>query len=97
MKISGTGMKLPNIATIETAHSGSPKPTPIGTAPRSSINGTIETRKTIINFKSILGLLYHIRKVLMLEVEQGRWYNIARSIRPTHINTFSSTSKGVVL
>lgn len=76
MKINGTGMKLPNIATIETAHSGSPKPTPIGTAPRSSINGTIETRKTIINFKNILGLLYHTRKVLMLGLIGGKWYNI---------------------
>ena len=52
-KINGTGIIFPIIAIIKDGISGSPIVTAIGTAPRSSINGTIETRKTIKNFKNI--------------------------------------------
>ena len=51
---------LPTIAVRRTAHSGRPRssPTATGMAPRSSIRGTIEIKKTIKYFQS-MGLLYN--------------------------------------
>lgn len=53
-KINGTGIMFPRIATKSDGISGKPIATAIGTAPRNSISGTIETRKTNKNFKNIL-------------------------------------------
>lgn len=51
---------MPTMAVKRTAHSGRPRsiPTATGMAPRSSIRGTIEIKKTIRYFQSI-GLLYN--------------------------------------
>ena len=52
--INGTGIRFPIIETNITAQKGSPMPTPMGIAPRSSITGTIETKKVIISFPRVV-------------------------------------------
>ena len=46
-RIKGTGSMFPIMAIMYAGTSGIPKPTAYGIAPRSSISGTIEIRKTI--------------------------------------------------
>ena len=69
-KIKGTGIRLPKSAIIRTSHSGRPRPMPIGTAPRSSISGTMETSKTRINLK-IITINYTILFVGILGIVRG--------------------------
>lgn len=50
---------LPMTATMRARISGTPRPTPIGIAPRSSITGSIETSKTTRSFRIIIGWGYY--------------------------------------
>ena len=52
-KMNGTGIMLPMMAMMYTCHNGRPSPTPTGIAPRSSMMGTIEMKKTLRYFDSI--------------------------------------------
>ena len=72
-KMNGTGTILPRIAVSSTGSSDSPAATPYGTAPRSSITGTIDMPNTIrylvkmdiggivISFQSIFSVRLCIR------------------------------------
>ena len=51
--MNGTGRILPTIAIRRARSSGTPRPTPIGMAPRSSMIGIIETKKVIIQLKTM--------------------------------------------
>ena len=53
-KMNGTGIILPMMAMMSVSHSGRPRPTPIGTAPRSSISGTIDTKNTITKCRILI-------------------------------------------
>ena len=59
--MNGTGIILPIIAMMSARGSGTPSPTPIGIAPRSSMIGSIDTNNTkrqwstiMVNYSSIM-------------------------------------------